>query len=176
MTLTIDNTTAIASQMTVVPFTDDMPKAPVSSEHYDNDYENTLSFKAVDGLTVDICTILDTPGELIICVSDEVGNQVAGIVLTPALLQDYLNGLSKTPTAASDNLQEQHMHIHIEGNKYLSIEPGNFEESAPDEGTFFFDGMSYEAFWSFDGDEGWTAVEKDAALIVALYSDKLVSK
>jgi hypothetical protein len=70
----------------------------------------------------------------------------------------------------------KHVHIHIEGNKYLSIEPGNFEESASDQGTFSYDGMSYEAFWNFDGDEGWAAVEQDAAIIMALYSDKLVSK
>lgn len=73
----------------------DMPKAPVSTEHFDNRDENTLSFKAVDGLTVDVCTILDKPEELVINVTDEYGNQVAGVVISPVLLQLYLNGLKK---------------------------------------------------------------------------------
>lgn len=92
---------ATSPKMNVVPFTDaDFPHAPTSTKHVTNDYEDTLSFEVFGDYTVDVCTILDTPDELVINITDEVGNQVAGVVLTPGIIQNYLSNLSQAHAIA----------------------------------------------------------------------------
>ena len=71
------------------------PKKPTIISHYDNEDEFTLSLCAVNHLTIDICMDKNEPDNLVIAVSDRAGNQVTGVVITPALLQTYLNDLAQ---------------------------------------------------------------------------------
>lgn len=78
----------------------DLPQAPISTHRMNNDYENTLVLEVVNDMTIDVCYINEQPGELIISVSDEVGNMVAGVVITPALLASYLQTITPAQFAA----------------------------------------------------------------------------
>lgn len=69
------------------------PTKPTVISHYDNDTELTLSLRAVNHLTIDIFSDKHTPGDLIISVLDKESNQITAVVITPELLQTYLNSL-----------------------------------------------------------------------------------